>query len=236
MTGEAARSSKHFVLGAFIIEDASVDRARDFLAQLRREIGRSPGNEVHWNQIVNHGMRRHLTQSLGEQDWLRLSTVIVCRDLIPDSLPSPQVRYQFTLRFLLERLSWFAASRETPLHYTLSHWRGMREEPLRLYEQYLRANPGEIRWDFLDRAGATVSNNTDEELLQFGDITASATAAAFERDRWGFVESDYLRRMLPRFYRHRLRNGTERLLSYGLKLHPNSAQTTPGYEWVAELQ
>lgn len=237
VTGEAARSSKHFVLGAYIFDDANTQRAHDYLAELREGVGRRPGHLIHWNKIPSHGARRYLTQSLGDQDWLRLSTVVVCRDHIADSLPTPQVRYQFTLRLLLERLSWFAAAKGTQLHFTLSHWLGFQEEPFRAYEQFLWANPDRIKTRWLDPAGGTVANNEAVELLQIADVVASSTACAFEPDQWGYVEREYLHRALPRFYRYQPEDEAEaeRLYAYGLKLQPNNASTLSGYEWVADL-
>lgn len=231
VTGEASRSSKHFVLGAVILDGDNENRAHDFLAELREGISRQPGHVIHWNQITNHGARRYLTQTLGEQDWLRLSTVVVCRNHVPDSLPTPQVRYQFTLRMLLERLSWFADSKRETLHYTISHWRGFQNDDLRAYEQRLREDPGNIKMHRLDSAGGTVARNTDVELLQLADVVASSTACAFEPDDWGYTERDYLMRTLPRFYRHNSRT----LRSYGLKMHPTRAHELPGYEWLSEL-
>lgn len=231
VAGEAARSSKHFVLGAFVFDEADAERAHAYLDDLRVSVGRQRGHLMHWNQINQHGARRYLAQSLGEQEWIKLSAVVVCRDFIPDSLPNTQLRYQYTLRFLLERLSWFAASKRTVLHYTLSHYLGMQENALRDYEERLRRRPDQIKIRWLDPAGATIARNDDVELLQFGDMVASSTACAFEPDRWGYVERDYLRRMSPRFYRHK-----DALIRYGLKFHPNSAvDRSDNYSWTTEL-
>ncbi|MFJ8893556.1 DUF3800 domain-containing protein [Leifsonia sp. NPDC102414] len=232
VAGEAARSSKHFVLGAFIIdEEQSAQRAVDFLAELREGTHRQEGKHLHWNQVNQHGARKYLTQSLGDQDWIKLSAVVVCREHITDSLPNAQVRYQFTLRLLLERLSWFAASKGKKLHYTVSHYKGMQKDYFREYEDRLRRAPGEIKMQWLDRAGGSVANNEDIQLLQFGDIVASSTATAFEPDKWGYVERDYLRRTAPRFYRYE----DKKLLRYGLKLQPNSAESMPHYSWLGDL-
>ena len=68
------------------------------------------------------------------------------------------------------------------------------------------------------------------ELLQYGDLTASATAAAFELDDYGNTEQRYLREMSPRLYR---RNGN--LASYGLKMHPWSDSARAAHPWAATL-
>lgn len=224
-------ASNHFVMAAAIVPTENLPDAVGALAGLRVDTGRNPGDVLHWNQIKQHSQRLRVVQSLGELPWLTVSAVVVCKQHLPETGINDDRGYLYTLRFLLERLSWFARDQDRVLGMTVAHVVRFKLEKLRAYEQILRTDPScQIAWSALDPAGAKIDQPTRIELLQLGDLAASSIATAFEPDRFGNTEQRYLTELSPCLYR---RKGN--LTSYGLKLHPLSDSTRAAYPWVAAL-
>jgi hypothetical protein len=73
------KSSDHFIMSAVIVDDARRPDATKLLSDLRLELGRGPGEELHWRNIKNHGQRLHIAQRIGGSTFLTVSTVIVCK-------------------------------------------------------------------------------------------------------------------------------------------------------------
>jgi hypothetical protein len=216
---------------AFVPHEHLADAATA-LAQLRADVGRNPGDQLRWNQIKEHSRRLRIVRALRDLRWLTLSAVVVCKQHLPEAGFNDDLGYLYTLRFILEGLSWFTRDNGRTLDYTVSHIVRLKLEKLRAYEQILRTHPnGKIAWAWLDPAGARVNQPNRIELLQLGDLAAaSSVATAFEPDRFGNTERRYLVELGPPLYR---RNGN--LTSYGLKMHPWSDCTRAAYPWVAAL-
>jgi hypothetical protein len=209
------------------------DRASvsDLLAQLRKDLGRRPGDTLHWVNVKRHGQRVHAARLLGQAPFLTISSVVVCKRYFAggDQIHHEDVSYLYTLRYLLERLSWYGRSGGGAVDYTLAHIVRFQIAKLRLYEARLKAEAGcQIKWAYLQPGKIDQPERAEE--LQLADLAASATAAAFEPDQFGNTEPRYLTEMAPRLYRHR-----GNLTSYGLKMHPWNATVQAAYPWVQAL-
>lgn len=228
----SAASSDHFILSAAVIRDEAVPSAAAFLAQMRIDTNRQPGDTLHWRNIKAHSDKLHLAKSVGQQPWIGLMSVAVCKRHLTGQL-SDDLAYMYTFRFLLERLSWLARETNRELQYTLAHIVRFKIETLREYESRLRGmspNECKIAWPWVDTRGGKIDQPSRIEMLQLADVAASATFAAFEPDRHGNTEQRYLTELAPRLWR---RKGN--LTSYGLKMHPWSETTRAAYPWVAAL-
>src|SRR5690606_303400 len=136
--------------------------------------------------------------------------------------------YLYTLRYLLERLSWYARDQRQTLSYTLAHIVRFKLSKLREYERRLQAQPGcNVVWSRLDPHGGRLDQPSRVELLQFADTAASATFAAFEPDKYGNTEQRYLTELKACLYRRG--QATNALTSYGLKMHPWNDSTKAAY-------
>lgn len=226
-------SSDHFVLSAVIMVDEDVPKSAALLAQLRADLGRNPGDTLHWNKIKGHPQRLHLAKTMAAQAWLTVSSVVVCkRHLDGGDDMHEDLLYLYTFRYLLERLSWFARDQGRILEYTLAHVVRFKIAKLREYEAKLRSSCScQIDWNFLDPSGGKLDQPNTLEQLQLADAAASATAAAFNVDDFGNTERRYLVELAPRLYRR----GNAPLTSYGLKMHPWRDSTKAAYPWVAAL-
>ncbi|MFP5019456.1 DUF3800 domain-containing protein [Pseudonocardia phyllosphaerae] len=223
------KSSAHFVMSAVIVPDEALPHAAAVLAGLRADLGRKPGDTLHWRNVKTHSQRLRIAQVIGRTDCMTLSSVVVCKPLLPGPALDEDTAYLYTLRYLLERLSWFARDFRRRLDYTLAHIVRFKLATLRAYEAELRADPDcRVAWDWLDPHGGRLDQPGNLEYLQLADAVASATFAAFEEDAFGNTERRYLQEMAGRLYRR----GHGNLTSYGLKMHPWSETD---YPWVTEL-
>lgn len=228
-----SKSSDCFVMSAVAFPSKHQADASNLLAGLRRDLGRGRGDTLHWHNLKHHSQRVRAAQALAAKEWLTVSSVVACKRLFePDQhLPDDDTSYLYTLRLLLERLSWFADDRGCTLHYTLAHVVRFKLAKLREYEAKLRALPGcQIRWNAI-AGGGVIAQPNRVEYLQLADIAASATGAAFNPDPFGNTEQRYLRELSPRLYRR----AHGKLTSYGLKMHPWGPRTEAAYPWVTSL-
>lgn len=218
-------------MSSVMVADEDLPAASTFLARLRLESGRRPGDTLHWKNF-NHPLRVHASQCLGSQDWATISSVVVCKRHLTGGALNDDQAYLYTLRYLLERLTWYARDAGRDVHYTLAHIVRFKTTKLREYEERLRNLPDcKIEWQHTARSGGKIDQPSRVEYLQLADIAASATFQAFERDRFGNTELRYLQALSPRLYR---RIGGA-LTSYGLKIHPTAVITKAAYPWVAAL-
>ncbi|MBP2583369.1 hypothetical protein J3A78_003847 [Streptomyces sp. PvR006] len=226
------KSSDHFVMSAVVIAEQDLPQASLYLEGLRKDLGRQPGDTLHWQNFRKHEQRVHAAKTLGAQEWATISSVVVCKRHLPagTELTEDQA-YLFTLRFLLERLSWLARDSRSVLSVSLAHIVRMKLATLREYEANLRADQTQIEWSALNPKGARFEYPNALEFLQLADIAASATFSAFRVDPFGNTERRYLKELAPRLYRR----GAGALTSYGLKMHPWSGSTKAAYPWVAAL-
>lgn len=228
--GTSPTSSDHFVMSAVVFRDTDQGKATRLLVDLREELDRAPDQSLAWKHLRAHDQRLHASTKIGQQTWLRTSSVIVCKRELAGDFDSDS-RYLHTLRLLLERLSWLARDDKEVLHYTLAHIIRFKVAKLRAYEDQLRAQNTQIAWAALDPKGGKMIDPNGAEELQLADLVASGTAAAFEQDRFGHTERRYLRKLSPCIYRRK----TAPVSSYGLKMHPWRESTRAAYPWVAAL-
>ncbi|MFF8834339.1 DUF3800 domain-containing protein [Streptomyces sp. NPDC015130] len=226
----SAKSSDCFVMSAVIVAEADLPEAAAFLAKLRIELGRGQGATLHW-QNFKHIDRVHAAKTLGGQQWATISTVVVCKRHLSSSSMDEDQFYLYTLRYLLERLSWFARDSRSVLTFTLAHIVRMKLAKLRAYEAALQVEGTQICWAALDPTGGRMDQPSRVEMLQVADIAASATFAAFNPDKYGNTEPRYLRELRGLLYRR----GTGAITSYGMKMHPWGPSTKAAYPWVAAL-
>lgn len=232
------KSSPHFVMSAVVIPTDLLDEASNLLADLRTLLRRKPSDTLHWTNYNKPDDRLRACQMLGSKIGLvRVCSVVVCKDHLGPPPPGWQhdVAYLYTLRFLLERLSWLArdGARDGRLQYTLAHVRKFPMWKLRQYESRLHFNPTQISWDHLNQSGGHIDQPNRIEYLQLADLAASATGAAFNpRQDDGTTNTQYLSALTPILYRP---YPSSRLTSYGLKMHPWNETTRAAYPWVAAL-
>jgi hypothetical protein len=229
------RSSDYFVMAAAIYDDTVAATIARGLTSLRADLDRQPTDPLSWKNIRTHEQRLRIAQVLAVSP-ITITSVVVCkRFLSAPPLPSEHHAYLYTLRFLLERLSWLARDQGTTLSYTLSYITRFQIASLRDYEARLKGRQDcQIAWANIAAPGRIDQPNRVESL-QLADLAASAIGKAFEPDKWGNTERRYLEELSPRLYRHG--SGPNRLTSYGLKMHPwhQSQPCQDAHPWINDL-
>jgi hypothetical protein len=238
ITPHGDRTSQHFVLSAAVFDEDNADKADRMLLHLRRNTGANQERvKIHFNDIQNHGARRYMSYVVGTRPWLSLVSVIVCKRALSGGdvaqIPDIPAQYNYTFRFLLERLSWLAQRLGTTLSYTAASLGTAPPERLAEYEAALRRRTDtEIKWDHLENPAGRMVAADDDRRLDLADIVASATARAYEPDEWGLTERLYLRNLAPALMRS---TWGSRVSRYGLKVHPSSVEAKPEYAWALTL-
>jgi hypothetical protein len=235
--GHTPKASDHFVLSAVVCRDKNLGHLDILLADIRDEIGRLPGHRLSWKSIKKPHQRRGAVNLIGKAAFIQTISVVVCKRHLVPPLTDTKSSYLFTLRFLLERLSWLSRRDMTTASWTVSHVKHLRRIDLGSYESKLRlmGTGTEIDWDHLDPYGGRISGDTVVEPLQLADLVASATARAFEPSRSGPPDQTYLYALIPRLMRGNPRKANV-ITSYGLKMHPWNMVTKPLYPWVSALR
>lgn len=226
------RSSRYFVMSAVLINPNALPRASTTLATLRSDLNRDPGHELHWQQIKSHEQKVHVARTIGASHYLHLCSVVVVKNEFRSALPHEDYAYLYTLRLLLERMSWWARSTNVVLEYTLAHVVRFKLSALRRYENKLRQlQDCSIEWAHLDPHGGRLDQPRNLEYLQLADLTASATAQAFEPGNHEVTERRYLFEIRPRIYCP----SDRAITSYGLKVHPWNERTQDAHSWLMNL-
>ena len=235
--GHSPKASKHFAMSAVVMADENLPMVSAWLDGLRSEVGRQPGDTLHFQNLKSHAERLHVAKALGKQDMVRVISVVVCKDhLTGTARLNDDQAYLYTFRFLLERLSWYARDCKAEVRYTLAHIHRFKIAKLRAYEAALRSMDGRsctVAWDHVDAKGGLIDQPSRVDALQIADLAVSSIAQAFEPDRFGNTEQRYLYELQPRIWRRG--TGPNQYTTYGLKMHPWTDATKAAYPWVATL-
>jgi hypothetical protein len=222
----------HFIMAAVVWRDSNAERAHDVLSALRNDLRRPPGQYLSFKDIRPHNDRLRLSDVLGQQTWLKIVSVVVRKRHLPGNMPSIDHSYLYTLRYMLERLSWLAAEHDEICSYTLAQINSLELSKLREYENALRRRDTAINWQNLDAKGGSIDQPKRREELQLADLAASSIGRAFNGDKpWNYTEPAYVINLARRFYCKR----GGRISSYGLKLHPARDEIGAAYPWIAAL-
>ena len=230
-SGVSARSDtapKHFVVSAVVVRERNREKIAPMLASLRSDLSR-PNGTLSWKQITSHVQRVHAAQTIGKTTWLRTISIVLCKEELAKNEMTAETRYLWTLRLLLERLSWMALECNEKVYPLISHLRGFEAEKLREYEGILLGMDTQIRWKWL--APCEVVNSADREELQLADLVASAVGSSVEPDAFGNVEHRYVYEMRSKIW---VRKGGL-LPVYGLKVHPAAVMGRVAYSWIKKL-
>ncbi len=230
--GSSSTATDFFIMSAAVVSDDTRPAVQGRLATIRHALGKPPGTVFHFaKNVKEHGARVYVCEQIGSLDGLTIVNVVMCKRLFVNAIllsTDPQAVYLYTLRFMLERLSWIARDMNDEIVITFAHVKNFPYQRLHEYLATLRGQPTSIEWSVIRDVRINQPNKL--ELLQVADIAASATLRAFQPDRLGVTERRYLGEFAQRLYRR----PPGAITSYGMKLHPGAAATAL-YPWVAGL-
>lgn len=226
--GRDGGSSNWLVLGACVVRasrDLELVALRD---QIKLECAvKTNGKAVHFKELA-HNQRRKASQLLSGQP-IRIVTV-ACRksEIDPKVFHSKNLLYFYLTRYLIERVSWLCRDMrhivkegDGKTKIVFSRRGGMSYTDFKDYMHRLHDHEKTtIHWPIVDFGAVEAHDHSKLAGLQISDLCVSAVAAAFEPDRFGNVEIAYLKEFSKNLYKH-----NKKVLSYGLKVVPNSDST-----------
>lgn len=158
------------------------------------EIGRQPGQVVHWQNVKNPGQRKHLAATIASIPDLEIISVVLCKFHLPNArrIRESGALYNWSFRLLMERLSWFGRSKGAQVGVTFSQVAGLDPRILLRYVRLLESQQDDwIEWRHL-KLPPKVDTPANRRMLQIADSSSGAVFAAFEPDDYGFTEQGYL--------------------------------------------
>lgn len=142
-------------------------------------------------------------------------TAVLCKKAGPEKRPwQPEHLYNWTLKLVLERASWFFRDMGVKGSITFAHLKGHQVDKTHAYVERLRQAETSIVWDNI-HLPVRFSSPQEDERLQAADTISSSVGQAFQEGNHHICEPRYLRALAPILWR---RQGN--LMSYGLKIHP----------------
>ena len=188
---------------------------------------------LHWSQNVKaHFQRKHVSREIGGFEELTIISVVVHKSsfLGTGTGLSDHVKlYNYAVRFLMERLSWFARDQAIELIPVFAHVKRFPYDRLTRYLNLLRNLPTQIKWEWLRRH--RIEQPDTAELLQLADLVSGAVYLAVTPDAYGDHEPTYLLEIAPRLY---VRTGGS-VSSYGLKFCALDGHAQ-SYPWWRDLE
>lgn len=231
--GWGGRSSPVFVASAVIIKDGTEQQLLQALDRINTTLKKPAGTVLHWAENVKaHPQRKYVTRELAALD-MTISSVIVFKKVTGSGagMRDPAAMYNYAIRRLLERVSWFVDDAKGEASVTFAHLKNFPYPRLRNYIAYLELQPTEIRWRaFVGKP--KIDQPSRIRPLQVADLIAGAHGSALKPDGYGDYEAGYLLDLAPRIYVR----GTADVRSYGFNIvgQPEHALTYPWWPRFAD--
>lgn len=231
--GFSAKSSPVFILAAIVARDNDEPRLRLMREQLCTDLEKPSTTVLHWAQnIQNHSQRKHVAKTISGAPLTLLYVIVDKASLRTSSgLHDHERLYNYAVRRLIERLSWYIRDEKAEAIVTFARIRNFKYASLETYIYYLRSSPNSIHWkSFKDLP--RIDDPSRKVLLQVADIAAGCLSKAIVPDKWGNFEYSYLREIQPLIYR----NTPGKITSYGLHVISGKSSTMlPATTWWADF-
>ena len=219
-------SSQHFSITSVIVPDGSQTALLDMWSDAAEDIGRRRLDTLHWVNVKNHNQRVHLSNVVAGCPDLHICSVVFSKWDVKNvrRVSQPNALYNWTLRLLIERLSWFAEGTGDQMAMHFAEVKGHPIGAIVKYLSLLQMSTTEIKWStLLLPPGVDTPHN--QRMLQLADTASGAVHAAFEWDDYGGIETRYLEILRPKIWCPPGRA----MYKYGLKVNP---WPHPRHPWV----
>jgi hypothetical protein len=219
-------------VSAVIARAVDIAALEQGLDRMNATLGKPPMTVLHWAaNVKEHTQRKFVAREIAKLPCILTSVVVVKQPLMGSGtgLSDPAQMYNYAVRRLLERISWYVNERNGEVDITFAHIRRFPYWRLWSYLRLLRAIPTSIKWGAIPR-GPGMDQPLRVRPLQLADLTAGAVGSAVRADSFGAHEHAYLDELIPRIY---LR-GQAHVDSYGVNVvgPPNyRAYMSQTYPW-----
>ena len=216
-------SSGWFVLAAALVRQTDDLGLVRFGDEVRQALNKPPRKHLHFKDI-RHEQRLLYLDRIASLPVVTF--VVACHKPTlkePEKFSEHYRLYFYSVRLLLERLSWFC--RDSPVSRSLqnstcsvvfSNRAAMSYAELRTYVTLLKTKgDAQIDWNSVSPDLITAIVPTKRMGLQLADAIAGSYWYALEPTQYGFTEPRYVGMVLPRAYHHK-----GAVSGYGFKAWP----------------
>lgn len=224
--------SDWFVLTGFLVHaDDDLQVAR-LVNKIKKEL-RIPSRKVlHWRDL-RHLEKKFVADELSKQPSV-ISYIAMCKDRLNRTpmLTTSQGLYFYSVRFLVERITWYVSDSRGRVDLVFSNRSSLDYDQLGHYVRYLQREPSTQVRNVIDDI-FTIAPSARKNL-QLADCACGALFNSLEPDRQGSCEPSYLEILKPRLYRY-----GPKALGYGLKIFsfrpPDVQYYLSKYPWLRNL-
>lgn len=222
-------SSEWLVLaGVLVPEERNLELSRA-VDDLRAYLRKPPPKPLHFRDLKPPAKKAGMVRLAGYPFVFSVVALWKPRITAPFLRTTPHL-YNYACRFLIERLSWFAAARGRQLDLFFENRAGTSYNDLHSYMNWIQNDPScRIERNCIRNFQPV---NATEKLAQIADFYASASAAALEPNIYGLGEESYLLAVRHQLYRGE-RGGS--IFGTGFKIFPDAGRDYARYPWLREL-
>ena len=224
--GWGDRSSPIFAMSAVVVQPEDEGRVRDALSGLRATFGIDDSGSLQWKKTRSHDRRLHLATTVAGLP-IDLVQVVMFKRFLGGTTQGAEALYLYTLRLLLERITWIGRGANRVARVRLAQIRVTGERKINSYLSKVWNTPNTIEWAYLEGNRVLVHRPEHFEILQLADLTAGPINSAFVETDLGNLVPDYLLRQAPALWRR----DSSAYPSYGFKVMPG-----PRRELIAKLE
>lgn len=237
-------SSEWFVLSG-VITHAATDLETVKLVDVAKSLLKKPVKKPLHFRKLKHEQRLPFVGLIADAK-LKVVNIMVHKKSIrePEMFRERYRLYYYSVRYLLERVSWYCRDHKDPDGYgdgsaniVFSNRGGMSYCELRDYLSLLKrtsvVRDVRIDWDVLNPEQVQAFSPGKRMGLQIADAVATSSYYALKQSDYGYIEDRYIRMLKPIIYHHR-----GQYLGYGLKFWPGEAmdvlRESAAHAWVCE--
>jgi len=223
------KGTEWFILCAVMVKQENDLILSKVIDEIKNMLNIPKEKPFHWkNMRNNHSKKRAIIDLLKKRNFVYTNIIVNTRDMKSTELQG-KLLYNYTCRFLLERVSWFIKEQNTRANVIFSNRSSTSYSEL---EEYINTTKifGQIKSVFDSYKSVDVWQLKN---LQVADICASSMHDAFEKDQFGYIEERYVMELSPKLYR---RKGN--LDKYGLKVFPTECieKYKSAYAWLKDIK
>ena len=235
-------SSEWFVLSAVITRKSSDIETVRLVDDVRVLLGRDERKPLHFRDMKHEQRVPYVNAIAGAN--LRVINVLAHKPslLEPEKFQERYRLYFYSVRYLLERISWFCRDNRNPndsgdgcADIIFSNRSGMSYKELSDYLHHLKENTSyfgvNVDWNVIMPDRITSYSPGRKMGLQIADAVAGSFFYGVQKSRYGFTENRYARLLKPIVYHH---EGQYR--GYGIKIWPREVENLVGecetLEWI----
>lgn len=231
-------SSQFLTICACIIRTSYETDAVSWRDEIKVGSGsKTQGRSIHFTDL-NHSQRRYACQCISGKPLRFISATAHKPSLQSEVYQAKNRLYFYIARHVIERISWFCRDMRPKVRegdgrvrIVFSRRGGMSYPDFIEYLNLLKDQETSIYWPVIDLSGIEAQDHSRLAGLQLADCGAKSMADAFEPDKFGNVERQYLEILRDQIYS---RKGN--FVSYGFKLLPDSEEIEWSTEQAKSLQ